>query len=173
MLIHRRQPMTGDESRELDESERPIWFERLFFRQALKGRMPAERVTDEYDVTVESCTVPANFNETIPVYFLDLGGEILTLGGQWIDNVPDMQEEHFEQWAETGGGTFFARQFTMRGHASRDLVFSLKVTDPRLMPTRPTPVPLQFNRLRNFEIFDGSAETLMQDLLRVGLAEPE
>jgi hypothetical protein len=173
VLAHRRRLMLDDEIKELDEVERPIWFERLFFKKFLKEKVPAERVTDEYDVTVESCIVPANYNETIPVYFLDLGGTILTLGGQWIADVPEMPDEHFEKWAESAAASFFARQFTLRGHSKLGLVFSLRVSEPCLIPTRPTQVPLQFNRLRRFEIFDGSADTLIQDLQRVGLAEPE
>jgi len=161
--------MTAEELARLESAERPGWFRRIFRHSRLANAVaPGERFIDEYQATIETCFVLADFNEEVPLYVLDLGGVILLLFGQWLfdPHVVVASERILEVWAHER--CFFA-DFTIRFSPETGMVFKLTVDSDRFAAAQVLTMERAFKRLRECEVIAGGAGTLTRDLQSAGL----
>jgi len=157
-----------DEAETLKKRLRPGLLRRLL------GKPPdfqpsSIRVTDVITATVQRCFILADFNEEMPLYFLDLGtGTILIFFGQWLFDphtlvVPDGL---FEKWEP--GREFFA-SFCMRCSIEHGFVFKLTSQGVSFAPAERLPRAVRFRWMRECVFFSGQGDTLISDLEMAGI----
>jgi len=66
---HSQEPITAEEKSRLEKPARCL----LFWRKP-ERHDEQQQVVDVYQVSVEKCFVPPDFNEELPLYVLDVGG---------------------------------------------------------------------------------------------------
>jgi len=158
MLHHARRPMTKEEVIRLEDfvGRRRAW--------------NMEYEVEEYTVSVDSCVVPINQNPDHPVYFLDVGGKIMILFGQWLSH-PAIATVWDEPGFDWNIEECFLEDFKLSVHAESAMVLELASATSNFVPLQPSKAPVRFTRLREFEMIDGGAQTLIEDLRRAGIAQ--
>jgi hypothetical protein len=170
MVRHTQSPITDDERQRLEIARRRFVLNKLF-RKAKAHTHKEEKFVDVYQVSAERCFIPADLNEEVPLYFLDLGGMVLILFGPW------MLDPHAliasagicEEW---NCEKMFFRTFSLRCLASEGTVFQLSVESADFLAAEPLPAALRFKRLRECELIHGQSTTLLRDLESAGIIEP-
>jgi hypothetical protein len=156
MLKHTTQPIKSDEIARLN---------RITKRQDL-----SRDFVDCYQISVEKCFIPINFNEELPLYLLDLGEEILILFGQWLfdPHTTVMSADIFESWKCEQG---FFTSFSMRCSLTNGNVFEMSVREALFTKTQRLNQPLKFQYLHEMQLIRGSGKTLVADLQSAGLIQ--
>jgi hypothetical protein len=152
-----------------DEVERLRSRRRGFLRNLLgqrpdhDGRKQEEQFVEVCEISVEKCFVLLDFNEEHPLYFLDVGGMILILFGQWLfdPNTLVAPDDVFDRWV--CDENFFA-QFSLRFSSDQGVAFELKVESPALVPAERLSHPVRFKSLRECQLIAGSSQSLVRDL---------
>ena len=160
-----------------DEVERLSRRRRGFLRNLLgqrpdhDGQKQEEQFVDACDISVEKCFLPLDFNEEHPLYFLDVGGMILILFGQWLfdPNTLVAPPDVFDRWVCEE--SFFA-EFSLRFASDQGVAFELKVESPALVPAERLRHPVRFKSLRECQLIAGSSQSLVHDLANAQVIHP-
>jgi len=170
MITKKLEPLTFREAERL--ARRGQWtIAGLFGRGKSKPiNHPENQQAVIYSVTVEKCFVVIMPRDEFTIYFLDVGGSILVLFGEWLfdPHTTVVSEGVFSKWECQK--EFYSR-FSLRGFAETRTVFELVVEGEDFIPAQVLKQDVRFKRLREFELIPGSGETLMQSLRAAGIAE--
>lgn len=172
MLRISHEPMTNEEANEIRQIRhcRTGWFDKIFRRYPQQDDQIRSGIVDVYDVTVDECFVYDPGNDFL-VYFLDVGGAILILFGQWLfdPHIVIAPVDTFDSWWNSDREFF--KQFTMRCWTDPQVVLKLTVDTALMIPAQPVSDRLKFNRLHEWELIPGHGPTLLQDLRNAGIAD--
>ena len=169
MIEEYREPITSDEAAWLNRVARRGLFLRLVSDPKNRPHQESgEKFADVYEVAVERCFIPIDFNEEFPLYLLDLGGKLLILFGQWLFDPHTLivPANIFESWI--CDQNFFSR-FSLRCFSETGSAFELKVEGRSFIPAERLPIPLRFKSLRECQLLLGQGETLIHDLQNANL----
>jgi hypothetical protein len=160
--------MKTEEAARLSGAGRGLIRELLGREEPEADQAAVPRFVDAYEVSAERCLIPVNFNEEMPLYFLDLGGTVLVLAGQWVFDPHTLivPQATFDDWK--CDETFFAR-FCLRGSAEHGRVLELRVQGASFVQAERLSHPLRFTHLSEFQLLPRRAETIVDDLRKAGL----
>jgi hypothetical protein len=171
MLERSQDRMKEEEIGRLRRLNRPNWISRLAGR-AKPDSVPdaSQHFLEAYRVSVDRCVISSNFSEELPLYFLDAGGEILVLFGQWMydPHISKVPKQIFESW--DCDKTFFAN-FGIKYHPRSGVVFEFKVEKSSFVTAERDSHRMTFKRLNECQLIRGRADTLIHDLQGAGLIE--
>jgi hypothetical protein len=171
MIEHHHESLTTKEAARLDRFENRGLLGRIF-RKADTGPGGSQKFLDSYQVSAEKCFVPADFNEELPLYLLDLGGTILVLFGQWLfdPHTSVVPADVFEKWDCERN---FFKNFSLRCFSEHGIVFEFRVEDPSFIRVEHLSYSFRFRHLREYQLLAGHAETLFSDLQNANVIESE
>jgi hypothetical protein len=166
MLRHSQEPITAQETERLKRTTRSSFSKT--FGQSDTQHDKEQRSVDVYQASVLQCFIPAGFNEELPLYFLDLGGMILVLFGQWMYDPHTLvaRKEVFEAW--NCERAFFGN-FSLRCLADSGKVLQLVVGGTDFVEAQRLPTAICFKRLNECQLVAGQAATLIHDWAKGGL----
>src|SRR5439155_5884027 len=101
------------------------WIDRIL-RRRRHATEADERLVHIYTASVEQCFLPLDFNDELPLYFLDVGGFALSLFGQWLydPHVSKIPASVFNKW--DCERAFFS-SFSLRCSAKTGVVLRFEV----------------------------------------------
>ena len=171
LFQHSQESITAEEQSRFENSKHKSLFP-ILARNIKHPDAEQEGFVDVYQASVVKCFVPLDFNEELPLYFLDLGGMILVLFGQWMFDPHTLiaAEDVFDTWKCER--TFF-QSFSLRCLGARGKVFQLGVKGNCLVEAERLSCVPRFKQLRECQLVAGHSLTLIDDLRSAGIIENE
>jgi hypothetical protein len=119
-------------------------------------------------ISVKECFIPLDFNEELPLYFLDIGKFILVLFGQWFSDPHTLiaSKEMFTGWSDQ---TFFTQVFSLDFNKKSGKVSKLEIKDTGFIQAQRLHYPIKLRRLSECELIQKHSEDIIQNLRNAGL----